>query len=222
MITQMPIKIMPLGDSITQGFNSSDLRGYRSALWDVARIAGWSISFEGSLEDDVGSQPRWRHEGHYGWRIDHLCDYISPFLRHYQPEVILLHVGTNDIVQGCRALVAISRLEQLLDCIDLALPDALICVAQITPLGFEALNTRVQRYNELIPDLVQKKATPGRAIQCVDMYNAVSSSAIKDKIHIDDDGYVAMAHMWFQALQSWYPKLALPDSDVSLLTYQDA
>ena len=43
------IKVMPLGDSITLGWNSSDLRGYRSALWNLALQAGWSISFDGSL-----------------------------------------------------------------------------------------------------------------------------------------------------------------------------
>ena len=198
------VKIMPMGDSITQGFNSSNLRGYRSALWNLMQHAGWSIDFDGSLEDDGKEQTIWRHEGHYGWSIDRLYDHVNASLHHLQPHVILLHIGTNDIVRGCSAVQAIARLEQLLDCIHTIRPETWICVAQITPLGLEALNTRVQRYNQLIPLLVQNKAHIGWTIHCVDMYNAVSITTIKDKIHTNDDGYTSMALVWFQALQEWY------------------
>lgn len=215
MISKTHVKIMPLGDSITQGFNSSDLRGYRAPLWNLAQVANWLVDFVGSLEDEPGDQKIWRHEGHYGWRIDHLCEHMQPWLQFYRPDAILLHIGTNDILHGCSVATAITRLEQLLDCIDNALPGVKVFVAQITPLGFEALNTRLCKYNHLIPDLVHSKANEGRLIQCVDIYSAVPINTIHDKIHTNNVGYAAMAQCWFQALQVWYADFTSRYMDVT-------
>lgn len=219
MISKTHVKIMPLGDSITQGFNSSDLRGYRTPLWNLAQRADWSIDFVGSLEDEPYEQKIWRHEGHYGWRIDHLCEYMQTWLQLYQPDAILLHIGTNDILHGCSVATAITRLEQLLDCIDDALPDATVFVAQITPLGYEALNTRLRKYNHLIPDLVSNKANEGRLIQCVDIHSAVPISTIHDKIHTNNVGYTAIAQCWFQALQAWYTGFMSQDITLRSMEY---
>ncbi len=202
------IKIMPMGDSITQGFTSSDLRGYRSFLLNLAELASWSIRFVGSLQDEADEQKLWSHEGHYGWRIDELCSYIKPHVSYYQPDVILLHIGTNDILHGCSVTTAIARLKQLLDCIYEETPSVHVFVAKITPLGFQALNSKLCMYNQLIPHIVQNKIDEGRAIQSVDIYSAVSTSMIHDKIHVDNSGYLAIAHCWFQALQTWFERFA--------------
>src|SRR5689334_8226516 len=61
-----PVRVMPLGDSITQG---GSIGGYRLDLGTKLRAAGRSIDFVGSLTDGPASMPDRNHEGHPGWTI---------------------------------------------------------------------------------------------------------------------------------------------------------
>src|SRR5215469_12372235 len=61
---QDPIKIMPLGDSITVDDRSG---GYRHLLYDLLTQDGISFKFVGSAKS--GDVPDAHHEGHPGWRI---------------------------------------------------------------------------------------------------------------------------------------------------------
>ena len=196
------LRLMPLGDSLTQGTNSSDMAGYRAPLWTMLQAAGWPIQFVGSLLDGPADWPAQAHEGHYGWRVDQLSEEVEPWLRRYAPDVVLLHIGTNDLVQGTNPRIVAERLEQLLDRIRATLPQATTLVAQITPIGYEALNGRVGTYNSLIPGLVQRQVEQGADMLAVDMYQAVSIDTIADKLHTNDAGYAAIAHIWYAALQN--------------------
>ena len=68
-----PVKVMPLGDSITVGKSSGvdDLSkqiSYRKDLWDDLIAAGYSVDFQGSVtkcDFYAGFDPN--HEGHGGW-----------------------------------------------------------------------------------------------------------------------------------------------------------
>ena len=69
-----PCKILPFGDSITEGVKSSDDAGYRSQLFKLIVAAKQKVTFTGSLTNgptQVSGQtfPR-MHEGHAGWTID--------------------------------------------------------------------------------------------------------------------------------------------------------
>ena len=48
------IKVMPLGDSITRGFASTNINGYRGDLLGLLTTEGITIDFVGSLSDGVG------------------------------------------------------------------------------------------------------------------------------------------------------------------------
>ena len=37
------LRILPLGDSITQGYQSSDTAGYRGPLWTLLKNAGYDV-----------------------------------------------------------------------------------------------------------------------------------------------------------------------------------
>jgi hypothetical protein len=45
-----PLRIMPLGASITTGLTSADLNGYRKVLRQQLRHAGWEVNMVGSLK----------------------------------------------------------------------------------------------------------------------------------------------------------------------------
>jgi lysophospholipase L1-like esterase len=194
------IQIMPLGDSITDGYNVPG--GYRINLWGDFQAVGLDAVFVGSLSNgppELGSQ---NHEGHNGWRIDQIASQIDGWLDTYQPDLILLHIGTNDILQDHSRDTMVDRLSALIDQITDDLPGSILTVAMITPLDDPVRNEWVVEYNQLIPDLVAQKAAEGRFVILVDMYDA--GVTLADGVHPTRDGYDAMAEVWFEAILSLY------------------
>jgi lysophospholipase L1-like esterase len=193
---------MPLGDSITAGVGSSDWGGYRDLLWEKIRESKWNIQFVGSEQDGPATLTDRANEGHPGWRIDQISDKIEPWLQATHPQIILLHIGTNDIIQGASPAVAATRLTMLLKQITTFSPAAVVLVAQIIPLGYPSLNKIVVAYDRMIPNIVRSMDIMGKHIMPVDMYNVVPVSDLRDHIHPDNGGYALIANAWYQALSS--------------------
>jgi lysophospholipase L1-like esterase len=88
---------MPLGDSLTDGYNIPG--GYRTDLWSRLNADGLSFGFGGSLANGPTSLPDKDPEGNSGWRIDEIASSVQTWLNAYQPQVIFLLIGTNDVTQ---------------------------------------------------------------------------------------------------------------------------
>jgi hypothetical protein len=88
------------------------------------------------------------------------------WLKTYQPDVILLHIGTNDIREGDAAL-APGNLSALLDDILARLPQAHVIVVQIISFR-RGPDQGHQSYNAAIPGIVASK---GPRVSMVDMQN---------------------------------------------------
>jgi lysophospholipase L1-like esterase len=198
---QNAIRIMPLGDSITAGIGTIDRGGYREPLWEKCQIARWDVTFVGSQQDGPSSLLDRNNEGHPGWRIDQISARVVGWLEATQPQIILLHIGTNDIIQGYSPAVAAARLQYLLDQITTTEPNADVIIAQIIPLGRPLLDIRVAEYNSYIPIIAHQMAARGKHVICIDMYNIVPTSDLVDGIHPDVAGYALMANEWYQALK---------------------
>jgi lysophospholipase L1-like esterase len=212
-----PCKILPLGDSITHGFASTDDGGYRSALFKLIVAAQQKVTFTGSLANgptQVSGQtfPR-NHEGHDGWTIDPgystygaggISSLIPSPALNGGPHIILLHIGTNDT--GFMDSVNMStRLEALLDKIAQASPNALVVLAQIAPLGYNS--APLTAYNAKIPAIVQSHAAKGQHIVGVDMSKLpVPADIGSDNVHPNDQGYAYMANIWYAAIKNLLPK----------------
>ena len=69
-----PIRIMPLGDSITAGSygaGKDGAGGYRAPLWKMLKEENINIDFVGTLNDPYNAVFDADHEGWRGWRVDH-------------------------------------------------------------------------------------------------------------------------------------------------------
>ena len=135
-----PCVVLPLGDSITHGFNSSDDAGYRSALFKLAVAASQKVTFIGSLSNGPSSVsgqtfPK-NHEGHDGITVTGITDYVPPKKAFTTvPDIVLLHIGTNDMTSNANATTTANQLDTLVTNVVQAGPDALVVVARIVPLG---------------------------------------------------------------------------------------
>jgi lysophospholipase L1-like esterase len=202
-----PCEILPLGDSITRGVKSSDEGGYRSQLFKLIVAANQKVTFTGSLTNgptQVSGQtfPR-MHEGHSGWTISQLSPLFPSPALDAKPNIILLHIGTNDIGSRDPAGMA-TRLEALLDKITQDGPDALIVVAQITAARTD--NDIRDAYNAKIPGIVQSRAAKGQHIIGVDVNKIPMTGLSADGVHPNDQGYAYMAGIWYAAIKDLLPQ----------------
>ncbi|MGI5238136.1 ricin-type beta-trefoil lectin domain protein [Dactylosporangium sp. CA-139066] len=197
------VKIMPLGDSITDGYNVPG--GYRIQLWQRLAAGGYLTDFVGSGSNGPSNLGDHDHEGHSGWRIDQIDANIVGWLQAYAPRTILLHIGTNDMNQNYDIANAPARLSALIDKIRANDPTVELFVAQITPESDPTLESRVQAYNAAIPGIVAQK---GSHTHLVDMHSAITTADLADGVHPNAGGYNKMGDRWFSALQSFPASLA--------------
>jgi lysophospholipase L1-like esterase len=190
-----PVKIMPLGDSITEG---SPAGGYRAVLYDLLTRDHINFVFVGS--EKLGKFPNPEHEGHgsfatIGIRIGLRT---RDWLESATPDLILLHIGTVDIRVGVDGPTVSTRLSRLLDDIMSRLPNAHIIVAQILPLGDPKLEAVVKQYNAAIPGIASAK---GSRMSVVNMHDSFSAADhLYDGIHPNDRGNEKMARVWEPAI----------------------
>ncbi|ALG12055.1 ricin-type beta-trefoil lectin domain protein [Kibdelosporangium phytohabitans] len=190
------VRVMPLGDSITDGFNVPG--GYRIGLWQ--RSAGrYTVDFVGSGVNGPAELGDHDHEGHSGWRIDQLDASIVPWIRSANPRTVLLHIGTNDVNQNHDLANAPARLSGLIDKIRAHAPLAEVFVAQITPESNTVREERVRAYNAAIPGVVAQK---GPHTHLVDMHTGFTTADLADGVHPNAAGYDKMAARWLAALES--------------------
>ncbi|SBT43497.1 RICIN domain-containing protein [Micromonospora auratinigra] len=193
-------RVMPLGDSITEGTQVPG--GYRIGLWQRLAAGRYTTDFVGSQFNGPASLGDHDHEGHPGWRIDQIDANITGWLNTYRPHTVLLHIGTNDILQNYNVSGAPNRLSTLIDHITATVPTAEVFVAQLTPLANSGQEAAVRTFNAAIPGIVQGKATAGKHVHLVDMHSAVGTGDLIDGIHPTATGYDKMAAVWFTALQA--------------------
>ena len=212
--------IMPLGDSITAGTGSSDGGGYRVELFRQAMANSQSLTFVGTLASGPTtvsgkSFPR-SHEGHSGFVIDTitqrqgLSSVTDAAIAKSIPHIVLLMIGTNDIVWG--VLDEPTKLGNLIDQIIADAPKALVVVAQIGPSNDDSRTALIKAYNDGIPAVVQARVAAGKHVAMVDMFTPFVSNPdykialLSDEVHPNDAGYVIVGQTWYQAIQSVLPR----------------
>ncbi|BEL04587.1 SGNH/GDSL hydrolase family protein [Actinoplanes sichuanensis] len=190
-------RVMPLGDSITEGTQIPG--GYRIGLWQRLVAAGYRTDFVGSQFNGPAALGDHDHQGHPGWRIDQIDANVAGWLRATTPRTVLLHIGTNDILQNYNVSGAPSRLSALIDRITATVPSADVFVATIIPLANSGQEAAARTFNAAIPGIVQSK---GGRVHLVDMHAALTTADLIDGVHPTATGYDKMAAAWYAALRS--------------------
>jgi hypothetical protein len=204
--------LMPLGDSITAGQDSSSGQGYRKLLADnlYGPNESHSVTQVGSQVDAAG----WHHEGHGGWTIGQLIGGVqSGWLANPAPanagppNIVVLLAGANDFGAGRSWQQAIDDTSTLLDLIlgQSTAPGVVLC-EQILMSGSVSheltQNTRQQQaYNAALPELVASKAAGRISIALsgrIRQQNVNSGG-----VHPTDLGYQQLEYEIYRALAPW-------------------
>ena len=187
------LRIMPLGGSITAGSGSTDGLGWRKTLRDTL--------IKTNTLDYVGSQgtPPLLHEGHPGWIISDISNAASLSLSS-RPNVVLIHAGTNDILDNDDIPNAPARVGALIDHVYKVCADALIIVSQILPCGRPGVFDQFVDFNAGVASILNQKQVEGLKVMKAWMPITLDDLG-PDHIHPTDAGYVKMAGAWVKALQ---------------------
>ena len=209
------LRIMPLGDSITEGAGATSTGGYRGPLWTLLANAGYNVDYVGSnttnQDKTNGMDPD--HEGHGGWRLDGtsggngIFEKLPTWFSTIEsPDVILLHLGTND--SGADTLNNMARTTALLDRLFALQPSAHVIATTILWRGDATRYARIQTYNSNLTNVVAAQVAKGQKITILDMHTAVGDNTgyfNTDLLHPNATGYDVMANAWFGAIQELYP-----------------
>lgn len=199
------VRIMPLGDSITYGIGFSG--SYRTELWKRLIADGDRINFVGSVSHGSGKLGDSDNEGHIGWEIGQLDANVIGWIAAYQPDIVLLHIGSNDIDHGVPADVMISRLSSLLNHIFIAKPTTYVIVSTLIPINRGDQATWVA-FNAAIPGIVAQFRSQGYKIVSVNMSNVLTFDDLRDGIHPTRAGYDKMAAQWYPVVSTVYREYA--------------
>lgn len=203
-----PLKIMPLGDSITYGVvdsskNDRESGGYRTPLWNKLVANGLGVDFVGSVSSGPSSLGDQDHEGHPGWTSQQIAININGWLDTYEPDVVLLMIGTNDARRASASTIG-TRLSDLIDQITTRIPNSQLLVAAIPPIdgAFES-DARAQRaaeFNLSIPSIVSSKVAQGKKVTFVDTRSKLTLNDLADGLHPNAGGYNKISDYWYNAI----------------------
>ena len=101
-----------------------------------------------------------------------------------QPNLVLLHVGTNDCVQNVDMGNAGARLGVLIDRLFSTIPGVTIIASTLLPNGNPSTQSNVLTFNNQVPGVVSSRQAQGQKITYVDF-----SSSYFSLTDIGADGY---------------------------------
>ncbi|MEM7198849.1 MAG: SGNH/GDSL hydrolase family protein [Planctomycetota bacterium] len=200
-----PVRMMPLGDSITEGAHGSAT--YRYYLWHALLDAGYCVDFVGGQQGVQGGRP-WNpnfdqdHEGHSGWRADMVLGSVRAWTAQHDPDVVLLHLGTNDLWQAQSAASTLTEIDAIIDEMRAARSDVVILLAQIIPVG-AWVGFSVDPLNALLPAFAAAKHAPSAPVLLVDQWTGFDPRIdTDDGVHPNRFGDQKMAAAWLSALET--------------------
>lgn len=209
------IRYMPLGDSITDGFGIPG--GYRTVLWQqLVETDHDHIDFVGSRSGGPPALGDREHQGLTGWCIAGTCrhdgqDTVLPqlyrWLVEYRPDIISIHLGTNDLATGSSGATTAKRLDQLVGRIYADRPDTYVVLIQTIPMGIE--QAQHDAYDARIPGIAERYRAQGRRIAVADLSQTLTLPAdYRDALHPTQQGYDKMGRALAPSIQAAYTSVS--------------
>jgi VCBS repeat-containing protein len=206
-------RIMPLGDSITDGDTNGgppvpQRVGYRKPLKDALTAAGYLTDFVGTQNSGSSLFSDPEHEGYGGFTADELNNgkgtvpNLTTRLNDTrgQPDVVLLHVGTNDLSAGGDQSNQWPDIETILTTIDnweSSNWPVTVVVARIIKRNESESETNTFN-NNVINLVVNPRLSGSDRIIWVDQESALTPFTVDyaDNLHPSTNGYQKMADVW--------------------------
>jgi len=176
-------------------------------VWNSLTSANYNVDFVGSRNHGYAKTPSfdYNHEGYAGWTTHNIANHIYGFLVNNQPDIILLHIGSNDVSPSQANSSSVSGLNDILNEIDTYENDynhpihiVLATIIQRNSFYHQTLRD----YNQNLINLANSRIADGDKITLIaDMEYRLSPNDYSDGAHPNNSGYHKMSNSWFLALK---------------------
>jgi lysophospholipase L1-like esterase len=225
-IYSQKVKILPLGDSITNGESpqpDSLFTGYRQPLWLLLQSDGYPVDFIGSDTAGYAAYPKYDYNnaGFGGYTKKQILNLIEtgydahgnavtpgPYLNYYHANVILLHEGTNAVDTSTADVInLLNYIDNFEDTTNSVIWVILAKIINEVPYS---LTTTI--YNENLEKMADERIKNGDHIKLVDMENNAGlvynidtvapyiNGDMHDHLHPNNKGYAKIASLFYDTL----------------------
>lgn len=204
--TARPIRIMPVGDSITAG--ADFFTSYRLPLAEKLATAGYLVEFVGTRTSDSPVGPL-AHESYGGKNTEYLASIVPEHFAAHPADIVLLHSGHNHTVEEGPVPRIVAATERLIAGFRAANPAVTVLLAQVIPAGKLPKYAYLPELNRALADLATRLDTPSQRVVLVDHASGFDweTDTVADKVHPNARGAEKMAAVWFAALKTILPPL---------------
>lgn len=199
------LRILPVGDSLTEGgYNINGewkvAGGYRSPLKIYLNMMGVKSDFLGRRKSGPVPGGDLEHEGYSGWRIDEVAPKALEAVELFQPDVVLLMLGSNDLFKEHGIAQAPDRLLKLVTDLLSRRPRLVIFVAAPIGTNNSVFNERLKAYRFALHHYVTQLSDP-RVIFVDQFYDSrLTLMDFTDGVHPTSVGNIKIARVWAAAL----------------------
>ncbi len=206
---QDPLRILPLGDSITQG--NAAHQSYRYPLWKKLLDRRIAFDFIGSMHGNFKGNPEWPdykgqifdpdHEGHWGWQTDEILNKLDVWMVEYTPDIVLMHLGTNDIFRQQSVESTLEELNKLIAKFREKNANVAIFIAKLIPSKYKV--EEILNLNKAIVRLISEKSNESSKVIVVDQASGfLVNEDTFDAVHPNRQGEEKIAQKWIEALMA--------------------
>jgi lysophospholipase L1-like esterase len=196
-------RILPLGDSGTSSFAPHS--SYRYWLWQYLVNAGLNVNFVGTQRGVAGGVPTntdfdQDHDGHPGWTTQDALANIDRIASATRPDIVLVDLGDNDVMEGVPMQNTVSNLEQIIERLRAVNPNVIILLGQPTPyIGPNHKN--VSKLKGAIGKIAKAQNQPESPVMKVNLCSGFNvRKDTFDGMHPDESGEQKIAYKFFAAL----------------------
>lgn len=143
------------------------------------------------------------HSGFPGNRIDQVHQRALDSFQ-FQPNLVLINAGSNDLVQDFDIMNAPTRMELMLNHLFSHITGTTIVLSTLLDSAREDIRCYRPWYNEALRDIVERRQGYGEAIVLAEMDDEriKVEDMHEDGVHPLDAGYGVMCEIWFAAISN--------------------
>lgn len=160
-----PIRLMAVGDSITEG--ADFFSNYRLPLWEKLSTAGYFFEFVGTRTSPSRAGPL-PHEGYGGKNTEQLAEIVPAHFATHPADIVLLHSGHNHTVEEQPIPGIVAATERLIAAFRAVNPQVTVLLAQVIPAGKLPKYSYLPELNRALAGLASRLDTPAQPVVLVD------------------------------------------------------
>jgi acetyl esterase len=196
---QQSYRVMPVGDSITEG--GSSFSNWRYPLWEKVHSAGYLMEYVGSRKSPSRIGDLF-HEGYGGRDSAFLARTVPVSFKNHPADIVLLHAGHNHFADRKPVPGILRDTQSMIESFRRVNPKVVVLLAQPITSGKLPKYSYIPGLNASLAGLAKRLDHPSSRVIIVPHADGFdpANDTVADKVHPNRNGAEKMANRWFEAM----------------------